>query len=174
MEDISADVVQETGVVRDNDGGGASVDKVVSDPFNVDNVQVVSGLIEEENVGLEQDSTGKGDLHLPTTGETGDGRVLTGIVEADLVEGLDGLLTGHAEVLIGKDELENSDLTLGSIEIVLDVPGADLFGEGKPSTWPLVMARMRVDFPEPLRPQRPYLWPRLRRRVAVLSKILAP
>ena len=46
--------------------------------------------------------------------------------------------------------------------------------DGNPSSWPLAIARISVDFPHPLAPHRPYRDPRLRRRRALLSRILPP
>ena len=45
---------------------------------------------------------------------------------------------------------------------------------GKPSSWPLAIARMSVDLPTPLGPHRPYRLPRFRRRRALFSRILPP
>jgi hypothetical protein len=68
VKDIGDGVVEETGVVRDNDGSaGLKVGQVVLQPGNVDDVKMVSRLIEQEDVSLEEHSTGKSELHFPTT-----------------------------------------------------------------------------------------------------------
>ena len=163
--------------MRDNDRG-ASLQRgeVVFEPCNIDNIKMVSRLIEQEDVSLEQDSTSQCKLHLPTTRERTDGLRLALVREADGRERLDDLLAGSLDALVGADELENGGVLPGAVDVVLDVEGADLVRRrealdlavnGLTSaaahdvnfhalvTHPLVIARMRVDFPVPFRPQRP-------------------
>ena len=65
MEDIGDCVIKETRVVGDDDQCAVSeTSEVVLKPNDVDNVQVVSWLIEQENVGLEQHHTRECELHL--------------------------------------------------------------------------------------------------------------
>ena len=45
---------------------------------------------------------------------------------------------------------------------------------GNPSSWPLLMALIRVDLPAPLGPHRPYRLPLFRCRRALFSRILPP
>jgi len=86
VEDIGNDVVEEARVARDS-GGSASgqTSKVVLQPGDIDDVEMVSGLIEQEDVGLEQHGVGKSQLHLPTTRETSESLAL--IIETDGSEG---------------------------------------------------------------------------------------
>ena len=59
------------------------VGKVVLQPSNVDNIKMVSGLIEEENICLEEHGPGEGKLHLPTTGQAANCLSLTLIGESN-------------------------------------------------------------------------------------------
>ena len=68
---------------------------------------MVSRLIEKEDVSLEKHSTGKCELHLPTTGEAANGLSLTLIRETDGSKGLDNLLLVNHDALVVKNELEN-------------------------------------------------------------------
>ena len=43
--------------------------EVALQPSNVDNIQMVSRLIKQEDISLEEHSTGESELHLPTTRE---------------------------------------------------------------------------------------------------------
>ena len=54
------------------------------EPANTLEVEVVGGLVEEEEVGMAQQQLGKGDAHLPTAREVGRGlvEVLDGKAEA--------------------------------------------------------------------------------------------
>ena len=100
--------------------------EVVLEPGDVDNVKMVGRLIEQEDVGLEEHSAGKRELHLPTTRERTNSMSLTNIIETDGTKSLDDLLARSLDTLIAEDELENRDGLLGTIDIVLDVEGADL------------------------------------------------
>jgi hypothetical protein len=92
---------------------------------------MVSRLIEEQDVSLEQHCTSKGELHLPPSGQAADGLGLTLIGEADGGEGLDDLLLGCFDALVRNDELEDRGVFLAAIDIVLDVEGADFVGRGE-------------------------------------------
>jgi hypothetical protein len=89
---------------------------------------MVSGLIQQEDVGLEQHRSGKSELHLPTTGQAGDRLGLTLITETDRGKGGNGLLPGALDTLVGDDELENGGVLLASVDVVLNVEGAYLIG----------------------------------------------
>ena len=46
---------------------GLEAGEVVLEPGDVDNIQVVSGLIEQENMGLDEQCPSEGNTHTPTT-----------------------------------------------------------------------------------------------------------
>ena len=101
VKDVGDDIVQEARVVRDDDRrAGREARKVVLKPRNVDNVQVVGGLIEQKDVRAEEHSASKRKLHLPTTGERANRRLLAFIGEADRRKSLDDLLTSRLNTLV--------------------------------------------------------------------------
>lgn len=110
---------------------GLEVGEVVLEPSDVDNIKMVSRLIEKEDVRLEEHSAGKGELHLPTTRKAADSLSLAFIGETDGGEGLDDLLTSSLNTLVADDELEDRGVFLGSIDVVLDVESADLIRGGE-------------------------------------------
>jgi hypothetical protein len=89
---------------------------------------VVSGLVEQENVGLEEHGTSEGELHLPATREGANAVGLALIVEAERLEGLDDLLLLAENTLVVENELENRSVLIRAVNVVLDVEGADLVG----------------------------------------------
>lgn len=139
---------------------------------------MVGGLIEEEDIGLEENGASEGELHLPSSGEGSDGGLLTLGGEADGLEDLAALGLGLEDTLVLEDERDDGVLGLITIDIVLDVESADDVGRRETLNLsvvdsPLCVAEatrsatssasmrsderrtMRVDFPDPLRPQRP-------------------
>jgi hypothetical protein len=73
---------------------------------------MIGRLIEQQDIGLEQDSSGKSELHLPTTGKRSDtGNLLLG-VESDILKSLDDLLGASLESLVGKNPVLDRDLGL--------------------------------------------------------------
>jgi hypothetical protein len=78
------------------------------------------------------------------------------------------------DTLVTQDEVKDGSLGLRTVDVVLDVEGSDLIGrwealnlttlkrldtklgiEAARNTYPLVMARIKVDLPVPFLPQRP-------------------
>ena len=129
VEDVGDHVVQEAGIVRDDDGrAGLEAGEVVLEPGDVDNIQVVGRLIEQEDVSAEEHGAGERELHLPTTREGADRGLLALIGETDGRERLDDLLAGRLNTLVRDDELEDRGILLATVNVVLDVEGADLVG----------------------------------------------
>jgi hypothetical protein len=127
VESIGDGSVKEIGIVRDNDGGTVGEGgEVVDQPSDVDDIQMIGRLVEQQDIGLEQDSSGKSELHLPTTGKRSDTSNLLLGVETNSLEGLDDLLGGSQESLVGKNPVLDRDLGLGTIDIVLNVESSDL------------------------------------------------
>ena len=70
VEDVGAAFVEEFGVVGDHDAGGVLERLDVSnDPLDVGDVQVIGWLVHEQDVGLLEHGSGKGELHSPSPRE---------------------------------------------------------------------------------------------------------
>ena len=87
---------------------------------------MVGRLIEQEDVSAEEHGAGKRELHLPTTGERADRGPLALIGETDGRERLNDLLASRLNTLVRDDEVKDGSVGLGTVDIVLDVEGADL------------------------------------------------
>ena len=129
VDDVLADVVEETTVVRDNDGSARRGAQVILEPLNVLHVEMVSGLVEEQDIGSLEDGTAQSQLHLPTTGESADLALDHHISEAELEElGNDILLAGGdlglLELLHGP--VNGGHLSISGVEIVLNEDSLDL------------------------------------------------
>lgn len=130
VDDVLDDVVEELGVVRHHDGGARGALEVVLEPCDVLDVQVVGRLIEQENIGALEDSTAESELHLPTTGKGSDGTLDLELRETELVKELvlellaGRVLANLSKLLLGPGN--DGLLSIGRVEIVLDVDGLDL------------------------------------------------
>lgn len=89
---------------------------------------MVGGLIEEEDIGLEENGASEGELHLPSSGEGSDSGLLALGGEANGLEDGAALGLGLEDTLVLDDERDDGVLGLVSVDIVLDVEGADLVG----------------------------------------------
>ena len=134
VNDVLADVVQETRVVGDDDGCAGGGLEVVLEPLDVLDIQVVGGLVKQQNIGVFEDGTGKGELHFPSTRQSSDqvGSHLRGEAEFSKTGfdlGLGGGDTNLSKLLHGPGN--GGLLGIGSIEVVLDEDGLDftLLGE---------------------------------------------
>lgn len=129
VEDVGTDVVEESRVVRDDDRR-ARLERaeVVLEPRDVEDVQMVRRLIEEKDVGFEEDRTRERELHLPSSRERTDRGLLTLASETDSLEDLAALVLSLEDTLVLDDERDDRVLRLVSVDIVLDVEGADLVG----------------------------------------------
>ena len=138
LKDVGTAIVEKAGIVRHNDGGNILEGvEVVLDPGNVDDVQVVGGLIEEKNIGLLKHGSGKSELHAPSTGEGGHGVVGLGLaVLGETDGGKDAadllLLNVHGlDLLIDEDVLDAGQVRLLTLDIGLDEDGTDLGNVGE-------------------------------------------
>lgn len=129
VDDVLADVVQELGVVGHDDGCAGGVLQVVLEPLDVLDIQMVGRLIEQQNIRVLENGTGKSQLHLPSSGEGGDQAVGHVSVEAELGQLLLDFLLGGGDTDIcqllhgpGNGGL----LSIGRIKVVLDEHGLDL------------------------------------------------
>ncbi|ROV98021.1 hypothetical protein VMCG_07082 [Cytospora schulzeri] len=129
VDDVLADAVEETRVVRHDDGSAVRVLKVVLEPLHVLDVQVVGRLVKQQDIGVLEDGTAQSELHLPTTRQRGNLAVGHGIGEAELVETATDLSLGDnnlglLQLLHGP--LNSGHLSVGSVQVVLNEHGLDL------------------------------------------------
>src|SRR5690606_16944744 len=75
LEDLLGDVVEEVPVVRDGDDGAGVVGEVAFEPQHGLGVEVVGGLVEEQQVGLLEQELAQRHAAALTAGEVGDGPV---------------------------------------------------------------------------------------------------
>jgi hypothetical protein len=129
MENIGDDVIEEARVVGDDDGStSGQAGEVLLQPGDVNDVEMVRGLIEQEDVSLEQHGTSKSQLHLPTTGQTTDGMCLAFIAETDGGESRNDLRLISEDAVVTQDEVKDGSLGLRTVDVVLDVEGSDHIG----------------------------------------------
>ncbi|KAH3668883.1 hypothetical protein OGAPHI_002638 [Ogataea philodendri] len=121
VDDVLNNVVQETRVVGNNDGGNVTGGQVVDQPSDIDGIQVVSWLIQKQDVSVLQHSSGKGQLHLPTTRKSSNWHVNHLFTETKLQQ----LGSNRVSVEISTTLLQNvvNDWGLGvrTVNVVLDV-----------------------------------------------------
>ena len=86
FDGAGSDIVEESAVVGDeNHGAGVGREKVF-EPLDRDDVEVVGGLVEEEEVGASEEEFGEFDTHLPPPAELRHGAVEIGAFEAEAEE----------------------------------------------------------------------------------------
>jgi hypothetical protein len=126
VEDIGDDVVEEARVVRDDNGSASGqTSEVVLQPGYVNDVEMVSRFVEQEDVGLEQHGTGKSQLHLPATREASDGMPLALIIETDGGEGRDDLGLVSEDTAVAQNEVKDGSFGLRTVNVVLNVECSD-------------------------------------------------
>mmetsp|Transcript_3229 Transcript_3229/g.6472 ORF Transcript_3229/g.6472 Transcript_3229/m.6472 type:complete len:563 (+) Transcript_3229:1213-2901(+) len=132
MNNTSAHLVQESRVVRHNDRCHVRQGcEVVNQPLDVGNVKMVCRLIQQHNISLHQHSTGQSKLHLPSSRESSHSSILhilgeTNGSQSSLDFFLGDLLILSQSLIIG-DEINDCSLSLGGIDVVLNIHSAELF-----------------------------------------------
>jgi hypothetical protein len=110
---------------------GLEASEVILQPGDVDNIQMVSRLIEKKNVGLKEHSTSESQLHLPTTRKGSNGLSLTGAIKANRGKDLlDFSLIGE-DALVIDNELKNRGTFLTTVDVMFDIESADLVRRGE-------------------------------------------
>jgi hypothetical protein len=129
MVNISCDIVQESGVVRNNETGDVGMRlEVVLEPSDVGNIKMVSRFVQKENVSTLEHSSGQSQLHLPTSRKGTNSLSLSTLgasSEAELGQNLRDTLTalsGNLRVLSNK--LKNADVSVFAL-VVLDIAGTE-------------------------------------------------
>ena len=85
MDDVGADGVEEARVVGDDEHGGVRlVLEAVDEPVDRRVVEVVGGLVQQHDVGLDQDAPRQRQLHAPSAAERRGGAVELDVVEPQL------------------------------------------------------------------------------------------
>ncbi|CEI62809.1 unnamed protein product [Fusarium venenatum] len=129
VNDVLADVVKETRVVRDDDRSASRVLEVLLEPLNVLHIQMVGRLVKQQNIGSLKDGTAQGKLHLPTTREGADLTLNHLIGEAELVELLLDISLGGCDTSLLKllhGPVDGGHLSISGVQVVLDEDSLDL------------------------------------------------
>ena len=134
VDDVLGDVVQETTVVRHDDGSARGVHQVILEPLDILHIQMVGRLVKQQDIGGLKDGTAQGQLHLPTTRKSSD---LTGhhsrgeakLFQALLDLGLARGNTGLGKLLHGP--FNGGHLGISRVQVVLNEDSLDftLLGE---------------------------------------------
>ena len=111
VHDVRADVVEEVAVVADHEHGALVVHEEVLEPDDALEVEVVRGLVEQDDVRLAEERLGQQHLDLEARVHVGHERVVEGGVHAEALEYL-------ARVRLG---LPAAELR----ELLLELRGAD-------------------------------------------------
>ena len=131
VNDVGEDVREEVVVVRHQaDGGVREGLEVVGEPGDRGGVQVVGGLVEEQDLGVPEHRPRDGQLHPPPSGERLDRRRHLHVVEANLLQGVHH---GIAADALGNhlDHEVDDGLLLFAENLVLDVIYGDVGGEAR-------------------------------------------
>mmetsp|Transcript_5929 Transcript_5929/g.20180 ORF Transcript_5929/g.20180 Transcript_5929/m.20180 type:complete len:1091 (-) Transcript_5929:63-3335(-) len=135
LEHVRAAVVEEAGVVGHHDGGhGLERVEVVLHPRDVHHVEVVGGLVEEEDVGAHEHGAGERELHAPAAREGVHAVAAHLLVEAHGHEHLLDVLAGDVGGLdagVGEDVVDAGEVGELALDVSLDEDGAELVGGGE-------------------------------------------
>mmetsp|Transcript_28813 Transcript_28813/g.85262 ORF Transcript_28813/g.85262 Transcript_28813/m.85262 type:complete len:363 (+) Transcript_28813:1693-2781(+) len=128
VDDVGAHAVEEARVVRYHDRRHVlKVDQVVLKPLHVVHVQVVSGLVEQQDLRLHQDGARKRQLHLPATRQRANRLVQILIGKADGHEHLLDLVARLAsDARVVGDKVKRRRVGLLGVDVVLHVHRAEL------------------------------------------------
>jgi hypothetical protein len=121
MQDLVDRALQEVAVVADHDHGARIMREMILEPQRALEVEIVGGLVEQQQVGRCEQGRGQGDAHAPAAGELGAGTQLVGGGKAEAGEDRGG--TAGRRMRIDVDE---AGLDLGN---PVRIGGALGFGE---------------------------------------------
>jgi hypothetical protein len=104
-DDAGGEAVEEEAVVADQEDGAGEVEEVSFEPLDGGEVEVVGGLVEEEQIGLGDEQLGKREARALAAGEGGDVLLPDLFFEADAMEGgfelvSPGVASGKVEFLL--------------------------------------------------------------------------
>ena len=136
MDDIRADVVQKSRVVRNNQASNLGVLlEVILKPSDVANIQVIGGFVQQQDLGLLQHGLSQSQLHLPATGKLSNFEVNTLALEAHVAEhhlNLLGSVVAHiafCEVVFDQrlpDVFDDGQFVFGALRSMLDKASSEL------------------------------------------------
>jgi hypothetical protein len=109
VEDAGDGAVQELAVVGDDQDGVGVLDEVGFQPERAFEVEVVRGLVEEEEVGLGEEDGGQGHAHPPAAREVGAGLARLLVGEAQALEDGGGARLAGPGVDVGEAGLDLGD-----------------------------------------------------------------
>jgi hypothetical protein len=89
---------------------------------------MVSGLIEQEDIGPKQHCPSQGKFHLPTTGQATDRLCLTPISKADRGQRFNNFSLGSKDALVCENELQDGRVFLAAVNVVFNVERPDFIG----------------------------------------------
>ena len=72
----------------DDAGDGGQMSQVVLQPGHVSDIKMIGGLIQQQDVGIPEHGSGKGQLHLPASAQAGNGLLPHLQGEPDALQGL--------------------------------------------------------------------------------------
>mmetsp|Transcript_2571 Transcript_2571/g.7553 ORF Transcript_2571/g.7553 Transcript_2571/m.7553 type:complete len:291 (-) Transcript_2571:508-1380(-) len=124
VDDIGTDILDKRNVVRyDEDRSAGKLLHVLGKPADGVVIKMISRLIEEENIGINENSSGKTKLHLPTTRQLPNRPVNHFVRELELVQ--HGLAVGLRSAGGSKQMLED---VLGLMDGIDVGTGIDVLG----------------------------------------------
>ena len=77
--------------------------EVALQPSDVDNIQMVSWFVAQQDIGLEKHGTGQCEFHLPTSRKAANALLLANTIETDRFEGADNFSLGGLDSLVGQN-----------------------------------------------------------------------
>mmetsp|Transcript_33773 Transcript_33773/g.85509 ORF Transcript_33773/g.85509 Transcript_33773/m.85509 type:complete len:691 (+) Transcript_33773:978-3050(+) len=128
--DVGAHIVEERRVVRHNHGGDVGLRvQILHQPRHVGGVQVVGGLVQQQDVGLQQHGARQRQLHLPASRQVGDQPALELVSKAHAGQrGLNLALRQVVQQGVGLYVGHHTQLLQRGLDVVLHVHGAHLVG----------------------------------------------
>mmetsp|Transcript_7295 Transcript_7295/g.11712 ORF Transcript_7295/g.11712 Transcript_7295/m.11712 type:complete len:290 (+) Transcript_7295:1051-1920(+) len=133
LQNVGAAIVEKARIVGHNDGShfGKRV-KVLLHPGHIDNVQMVGGFVHEQDIGILKHGTRQGELHTPSSRQSGHGMVRLGLAirhESDSREHGPHFFLGAAQSLdlgIDNNVFDTTQVRLFSLDISLDENGTNI------------------------------------------------
>ncbi|KAH3666893.1 hypothetical protein OGAPHI_003343 [Ogataea philodendri] len=97
------------------------LDQVIFQPFHVGHVQMVSRLVQQQNVGFHQHGSGQLQLHLPSSRQRAHLLCSSLLVESNLFQSVgDFLSRGVLQLWVGSNEVHKVHLGLFALQLVLN------------------------------------------------------
>ena len=101
--------IEKLAVVADDQHGVRIVGQILLQPECTFQVEVVGGLVEQQQIGLGEQHRAECDAHAPTAGELGTGAALGGIVEAEAGQDAGGARWSGVRTDVGQALVDQGD-----------------------------------------------------------------